>query len=74
LVCNCKSYYSRDRCRELIKSLRTLTYEDGTGLPNKKLGVDHMFDALGYLCLMKFNKAKEAKIGQSNFKLYGSHR
>ena len=59
------------RCRELIKSLRTLTYEEGTGLPNKKLGVDHMFDALGYLCLMKFNKAKEAKIGQSKFKLYG---
>ena len=23
----------------------------GTGLPNKNLGVDHAFDAFGYLCL-----------------------
>ena len=30
------------RCRETIKSLRTLTYDDN-GLPNKKLGVDHLF-------------------------------
>ena len=59
------------RCRETIKSLRTLVYDDN-GLPNKKLGVDHCFDALGYLCLMKFNLNKGIKIGQSNFKLYGS--
>ncbi len=59
------------RCKETIKSLRTLVYDDN-GLPNKKLGVDHMFDALGYLCLMKFNLNKGIKIGQSNFKLYGS--
>ena len=59
------------RCKETIKSLRTLVYDDN-GLPNKKLGVDHMFDALGYLCLMKFNLNKGIKVGQSNFKLYGS--
>jgi hypothetical protein len=59
------------RCKETIKSLRTLVYDDN-GLPNKKLGVDHMFDALGYLCLMKFNLNRGIKIGQSNFKLYGS--
>ena len=59
------------RCKETIKSLRTLVYDDN-GLPNKKLGVDHMFDALGYLCLQKFNLNKGIKIGQSNFKLYGS--
>ena len=59
------------KCRETIKSLRTLVYDDN-GLPNKKLGVDHCFDALGYLCLMKFNLNKGIKIGQSNFKLYGS--
>ena len=63
------------RCRELIKSLRTLVYEQDTGLPNKKLGVDHMFDALGYLCLMEFNLARPNKVGQSAFKIYGSaHR
>ena len=58
-------------CRETIKSLRTLVYDDN-GLPNKKLGVDHCFDALGYLCLQKFNLNKGIKIGQSTFKLYGS--
>ena len=39
------------RCKELIKSLRTLTYAPNTGMPNKNLGVDHAFDAFGYLCL-----------------------
>ena len=58
-------------CKNLIKSLRTRVYEEGTGLPNKKLGVDHMFDALGYLCLMQFNLARPNKIGQSGFKVYG---
>ena len=46
------------RCRELIKSFRTLGYAEGTRMPNKKLGVDHAFDAFGYLCLGKFNLAK----------------
>lgn len=46
------------RCRELIKSFRTLGYAEGTRIPNKKLGVDHAFDAFGYLCLGKFNLAK----------------
>ena len=59
------------RCKHLIKSLRTLVYEENTGLPNKKLGVDHHFDALGYLCLMQFNLARPNKIGQSGFKIYG---
>lgn len=45
-------------CRELIKSARTLGYADGTRIPNKQLGVDHAFDAFGYLCLGKFNLAK----------------
>ena len=63
--------YIHPRCKETIKSLRTLVYDDN-GLPNKKLGVDHCFDALGYLCLQKFNLNKGIKIGQSSFKLYGS--
>jgi hypothetical protein len=57
------------RCRETIKSLRTLTY-DANGLPNKKLGVDHLFDALGYLCLMKFNLAKPRAIGTTNYRVW----
>lgn len=46
------------RCRELIKSFRTLGYAEGTRQPNKKLGVDHAFDAFGYLVLGRFNLAK----------------
>jgi len=46
------------RCRELIKSFRTLGYAEGTRMPNKKLGVDHSFDAFGYLCLGRFNMNK----------------
>ena len=42
-------------CRELIKSFRTLGYAEGTRMPNKKLGVDHSFDAFKYLVLGKFN-------------------
>ena len=57
------------RCRETIKSLRTLVY-DANGLPNKKLGVDHMFDALGYLCLMKFNLNRGGHQGPTNFRTY----
>ena len=58
------------RCRELIKSLRTLVYEENTGLPNKKLGVDHSFDALGYLCLQLFNLAKPSTSGTTNYRVY----
>jgi hypothetical protein len=58
------------RCKELIKSLRTLTYAPGTGLPNKNLGVDHAFDAFGYLCLQQFNLANIGTLGQTNYRLY----
>ena len=58
------------RCKELIKSLRTLTYAPGTGLPNKNLGVDHAFDALGYLCLQSFNLAKPETLGATNYRVW----
>lgn len=58
------------RCVELIKSLRTLTYAPGTGLPNKNLGVDHAFDALGYLCLQVFNLAKPENLGKTNYRVW----
>ena len=58
------------RCKELIKSLRTLTYAPGTGLPNKNLGVDHAFDALGYLCLQTFNLAKPEALGKTNYRVW----
>ena len=58
------------RCRELIKALRTLTYAPGTSLPNKNLGVDHAFDAFGYLCLQTFNLAKPETIGKTSYRVY----
>jgi hypothetical protein len=58
------------RCKELIKSLRTLTYAPNTGLPNKNLGVDHAFDALGYLCLQTFNLAKPENMGKTNYRVW----
>jgi len=58
------------KCKELIKSLRTLTYAPNTGLPNKNLGVDHAFDAFGYLCLQQFNLAKPETLGQTKYRIY----
>jgi len=43
---------------------------DGNGLPNKKLGVDHMFDGLGYLCLMKFNLNSYGKLGTTKYRVW----
>ena len=62
--------YIHPRCKELIKSLRTLTYTPNTGLPNKNLGVDHAFDAFGYLCLQQFNLAKPETLGQTSYRIY----
>lgn len=58
------------RCRELIKSCRTLGYAEGTRQPNKKLGVDHAFDAFGYLVLAKFNLAKGGNGELTGHKIY----
>ena len=37
---------------------------------NKNLGVDHAFDAFGYLCLQQFNLAKPETLGQTSFRIY----
>ena len=58
------------RCKELIKALRTLTYAPNTGLPNKNLGVDLVFDSFCYLCLQQFNLAKPETLGQTSFRIY----
>ena len=62
--------YIHPRCKQLIKSLRTLTYAPNTGLPNKNLGVDRAFDAFGYLCLQQFNLAKPETLGQTGYRIY----
>ena len=67
---NVRRTFIHPRCKELIKSLRTLTYAPNTGLPNKNLGVDHAFDAFGYLCLQQFNLAKPETLGQTGYRIY----
>lgn len=57
------------KCRNLIKSFRTLGYAPGTDIPNKKQ-FDHPFDAFGYLVLSKFNLAKPKVSGLTDFQLY----
>lgn len=42
------------KCKKIIKCLDGLTYKEDTSLPDKKLGLDHMTDALGYLVHMEF--------------------
>jgi hypothetical protein len=58
------------RCRELIKSFRTLGYQAGTDVPNKKLGVDHAYDAFGYLVLSKHNLARPKSGQVTDFRVY----
>jgi phage terminase large subunit len=42
------------RCIKTIKSLEGLTFKEGTSIPDKNSGLDHMVDALGYLIHMEF--------------------
>jgi hypothetical protein len=43
------------RARALLLSLAGLTYKEGTSLPDKASGLDHMADALGYLVWQRLN-------------------
>jgi Terminase large subunit, T4likevirus-type, N-terminal len=38
-------------CTHLIKALDGLTYKEGTKIPDKRSGLDHITDALGYLIM-----------------------
>lgn len=49
-------------CVETIKSLRGLVYNSASQLPDKSGGLDHNFDALGYLCLSAFNLMRPESI------------
>jgi hypothetical protein len=48
------------RALHVIKTLEGLTYKDGTSTPDKDSGLDHMGDALGYLCWQRFNVLRPA--------------
>lgn len=59
------------RCKETIKSMRLLMYDEKTGLPDKTQGLDHFFDCTGYLMLGSFNLLQPEALGSSNLKVYG---
>ena len=42
------------RCRRTIECLRKFSYKDGTQIPDKSSGFDHMFDGLTYAIEYKF--------------------
>ena len=44
------------RCKQTIKSLRNLTFKEGTNMPDKDSGWDHGWDALSYLVLGGFDR------------------
>ena len=42
------------KCKHLIRSLESLAFKDGTHVPDKSSGFDHITDALGYLVVAVF--------------------
>jgi Terminase large subunit, T4likevirus-type, N-terminal len=42
------------KCKHLIKALDCLAYREGTKIPDKRSGFDHITDALGYLIIGVF--------------------
>lgn len=42
------------KCTNLIRALESLTFKEGTKLPDKSSGFDHVTDALGYLVMGAF--------------------
>ena len=43
-----KGIYIHPKCKNLLNSISKHTYKEGTVLPDKTQGFDHMNDALGY--------------------------
>jgi len=48
------------RATALVKALDGMTYKEGTSVPDKSLGLDHLPDALGYLLWSEFSLLRDA--------------
>ena len=57
------------KCKEVIKSLSRHTYKEGTQVPNKDDGLDHMCDAVGYGVEFLFPITREVE--RNNPKSFG---
>jgi hypothetical protein len=57
--------YISNNCKHLIKSLEQTIYKEGSREVNKKLGTEHMADALGYVTNFRFPVRKRQIFGVS---------
>lgn len=48
------NYRITSNCRHTIESLDKHTFKEGTGIPDKDTGYDHMFDAVSYMIAYMF--------------------
>ncbi len=52
LICNAagrRRMHVHPRCKHLLKAMEGLVYREGTSMPDKTSGLDHISDALGYM-------------------------
>jgi len=55
-------FYIDPKCKHTIKSLQQFCYKEGTQIPDKDSGFDHMFDALTYAIQFLFPINKEQPV------------
>jgi len=58
---NTTRFYIDPKCKHTIKSLQQFCYKEGTQIPDKDSGFDHMFDALTYAIQFLFPINKEVE-------------
>jgi len=46
---NVRSLFISPKCKNIVNTLVKQTFKEGTSVPNKTQGIDHLGDALGYL-------------------------
>jgi phage terminase large subunit len=59
-----RGIFINPKCRNLLNSIAKQTYKEGTVLPDKTQGFDHMNDALGYLISFLYPIKTEYDISQ----------
>jgi hypothetical protein len=77
MVCDAtgtRRLFIHSRCKQTIKSLRNLTFKEGTNMPDKDSGFDHGWDALSYGVIGVFDPVHPWKSSSGkavrNLKLY----
>ena len=57
-------------CKNAIKSIERQIYKEGTHIPDKDSGYDHMNDALGYITWRLFNPLHMGAGRKTGIRLY----